>query len=327
MRTPTAADIHAKRAFDGTSWSPERREQGAINSYLSDMAAVRDEFEQWRTPENSDQMDEDLEYYRERYAAKYNAYLHAHSRVVSQMITGSGGWTGRMVRANQKRNDSCDNRMREFLDWEKKQLDRMRRRYNPRLMNRVISSGDPLAIEKLQDKIEKAEALQEIMKQANAIIRKTKLSDDEKINELVELEGISEADARKLLQPDFMKRLGFPSFALTNNNANIRRMKERIEELQRKKEVLDARDGDLTITYDVVEYVENKLEDRVQLIFDGKPSAEVRALCKRWGFRWSPTQGAWQRHLNGNGQYAAKQVIKELGAKPVETTEIAEEQA
>lgn len=30
------------------------------------------------------------------------------------------------------------------------------------------------------------------------------------------------------------------------------------------------------------------------------------------GFRWAPSQSAWQRHLNGNSEYSLKRVIEQL---------------
>lgn len=51
---------------------------------------------------------------------------------------------------------------------------------------------------------------------------------------------------------------------------------------------------------------------RVQLRFDGKPDDETRALLKRNGFRWAPSQGVWQRQLNDNGKYAAHRVMEVL---------------
>ena len=36
-------------------------------------------------------------------------------------------------------------------------------------------------------------------------------------------------------------------------------------------------------------------DNRVQILFPGKPSDEIRARLKSNGFRWSPTAGAWQR--------------------------------
>jgi hypothetical protein len=54
---------------------------------------------------------------------------------------------------------------------------------------------------------------------------------------------------------------------------------------------------------------------RIQLRFDDIPPAETREKLKRNGFRWSPSQKAWQRLLNQNGKYAAQSVLKDLGGK------------
>ena len=62
----------------------------------------------------------------------------------------------------------------------------------------------------------------------------------------------------------------------------------------------------------VVKLVENAEANRVQLIFPGKPSAEVRTKLKKSGFRWSPSEGAWQRQLNSSAVYWAKELVKEI---------------
>ena len=51
---------------------------------------------------------------------------------------------------------------------------------------------------------------------------------------------------------------------------------------------------------------------RVQLVFDGKPDNETRDLLKKNGFKWAPSQGAWQRQLNNAGKYAAHTVMNVL---------------
>ncbi len=63
-----------------------------------------------------------------------------------------------------------------------------------------------------------------------------------------------------------------------------------------------------------IRLVENKVLDRVQLIFPDKPSAEERAELKRHAFRWAPSAGAWQRQLTANGLRAAEVVLAKLAA-------------
>ena len=43
----------------------------------------------------------------------------------------------------------------------------------------------------------------------------------------------------------------------------------------------------------------------MQLIFEDKPDADTRQALKSEGFKWAPSQGAWQRQLNQNAIRAA----------------------
>jgi len=97
----------------------------------------------------------------------------------------------------------------------------------------------------------------------------------------------------------------YESFLLSNN-AEIRRLRARIEELE-QRQTAPAPEG---WTFNGGKVVMNREENRVQIIFDGKPDADIRTALKQSGFRWAPSQGAWQRMLNQNGIYAAKQVTE-----------------
>lgn len=170
-----------------------------------------------------------------------------------------------------------------------------------------ISSDDPEAVTKLRDKLAGLQQLQARMKAANAAIRKGG-TDDEKIARLVAV-GLNEMPAREALKPDFMGRIGFPDYALTNNNANIRRIKQRIEQL----EVAANAQPSAPQQFAGFKIVED--DNRVQIVFPGKPAAEVRAVLKSNGFKWSPSRNAWVRFLNNAGRAAAEyaaQKIREL---------------
>lgn len=58
--------------------------------------------------------------------------------------------------------------------------------------------------------------------------------------------------------------------------------------------------------------VYNFAEDRLQLLFDEIPSAEMRTRLKRNAFKWSPRNQAWQRQLTRNAELAARQVLNGL---------------
>ena len=71
----------------------------------------------------------------------------------------------------------------------------------------------------------------------------------------------------------------------------------------------EAEGTDLTINGEQVEVIRNKELMRLQLIFDGKPDADTRNKLKANGFKWAPSQGAWQRLLNDNAEHALKRMI------------------
>ena len=64
--------------------------------------------------------------------------------------------------------------------------------------------------------------------------------------------------------------------------------------------------------HDGYTYRENNEIMRVQFVFPGKPDDETRAMLKENGFRWAPSQGAWQRQLTANAKYAAHRVMEFL---------------
>lgn len=183
-----------------------------------------------------------------------------------------------------------------------------------------ISSDDPEALDKLAAKLAKKEANQVFMREANKVIRafyKAGVRDansgaywDRYLARLAEKTGRqwSAAEACAALQPDFAGRIGFADYQLSNNNAEISRIKKRIAQLERAAKA-EPKEAEYQGLCKVVENVE---ENRVQIIFDGKPSADVRSVLKSNGFRWSRYNMAWQRHLNNAGRWAAERVIKEL---------------
>jgi hypothetical protein len=117
-----------------------------------------------------------------------------------------------------------------------------------------------------------------------------------------------------LLQGDYMGRVGFADYVLTNNGANIRRMKERVAELTTRNAARAELTEDVEREVNGVRYIENTAAERIQLIFPGKPAESVRDLLKSYGFRWAPSEGAWQRQLTANGQAAAALILDKLGA-------------
>ena len=301
----------ARQAHAGTSFVPETRARQVQEDYVSYFEAIVAEFDAYDQPDDVREcMWKELEAYRSAYIVAYTDVLRAKSRCISTMITGASNFpTSRAQNAN----NTADRKTSEFLSWVVKSLARLRKKYDPKLIaNRPIETGDPEAITLTREKLQAAQALQDRMKKANRICR-SPLDNDAKISKLMAL-GWPQAVATQLLVPDdFTGRAGFAPFKLTNNNATIRRLKQRMaelekEELRRENPTEDVIVGDVIMT-------ENVAENRLQILFSEKPNEQMRSWLKSHGFVFSYKNDAWQRKLTENARNTGKLFMRshELG--------------
>jgi hypothetical protein len=182
--------------------------------------------------------------------------------------------------------------------------------------NEAISSDDPDAIEALKEKLQNLKASHEMMIQGNKIVRSKKLTDDQKIGELMKL-GLGETSAKLKLQPNCFKEIGFAKYEITNSGANIRNVEKRIEQLEkaRKDETTEIQIGDISIINSVE-------ENRIMVMFPGIPAESIRDYLKGRGFRWSPKNQAWQAYRSA--ALWIPEIVKMLTVMPayVNPTEI-----
>ena len=237
----------------------------------------------------------------ERYSKKMAENMNRASSIgcmcPSVMISGASNFP---VRKKEKQNQAQDKNYAEFMEIQKilEKIESIRRG------KWIIKSGDEDAIERLEEKLKNMKTLQETMKEANKAVRmKDSKNGDAKLKEL----GFSDEQIKELRTPDFCGRVGFPDYTLQNNNANIHRVEKRLKSLIAAKNA-----GTQETQCRFFRVVRNTEQMRLQLVFDDKPSQEVREALKSNGFRWAPSQSAWQRQLTGNAEYALQQVIKEL---------------
>lgn len=168
--------------------------------------------------------------------------------------------------------------------------------------NTAISSDDPEAIVKLKEKLAKLETQQEQSKTINKCVRKNDRAG------LIAM-GLSEVTVEKLFIPDFANRTGIPSYVLTNNSAEIRRLKKRIEEEQTKA---GQETSELTVAG--IRIVDSVEDNRFQIFFPGKPSEAIRSKLKQNGFRWASSVGAWMRNRVLRSDYLltfAREVVEQ----------------
>lgn len=288
-------------AHSGTSFVPEKRGKQRQAEYAATMMADYEKLKRYAdNPEKLKTLEEEFERYRAGYRKRTLAYLHSSSRLVSTMIAGPSNFPA--ARMN-KRGDVAHKRLNELCEYRERALRAIMKKLSPEL--RPIMSGDSDAITRLEEKISKAERTQAAMKAANAIVRKKPKNEPtpEKIAELMESLGCTESTANKLFVPDFCGRYGFADYELTNNNANIRRMKERLESITRNQATPESSTKGENATIE-----DSPADNRVRLFFPGKPDEGIRSKLKSNGFRWTPSLGCWQAYRNGNSITVAKTI-------------------
>lgn len=298
----TARLAKQMRSFD------DYKEGSATASYNAQCAEAAAILEKVKAKCATDEQRERAEYMYNRYcsvlAEAINRDNEIGTRCPSVLICGAGNFP---TRKKEKQIAAWDKNME---NWRKADhyLDMLKRAHTL-----AVKSDDPEVLDFLRAKLAGLEEAHALMVSANAYYRKNKT--------LKGFEGIPADTMAWITRPGVYLPGGrngdgsplafygkpFPTYELTNSNANIKRVKQRIETLEAvkaSKPIEEERDG--------YTYRENTEAMRVQLQFDGKPDDETRALLKRNGFRWAPSLGVWQRQLNDNGKYAAHRVMEVL---------------
>lgn len=243
-------------------------------------------------PTHHEKIDRLADTYARKLAENMNSDSAIGSRCPSVMIAGGSNFP---VRKKQKQVAAWE---RNNEEWKRIQglISKIRS-----VGTGGISGDDPNALEKLRAERDRLVKHQELMKAANAAIRmKDTEEGDRRLAEL----GFDAREIVELRKPDFAGRIGYPAYELSNNSANIRRYNGRIAELE-KRASEPAPEG---WEFDGGKVVINQEVNRVQIIFDGKPDPDVRSELKGEGFRWAPSQGAWQRQLTDNALRAVKRL-------------------
>lgn len=282
----------AKRAHEANSYS-DYKEGSATAEYqqcVDNAKKIADHQKNNVDSMHHEKIESLLIKYASRLAKNMNDRFSIDARVPSILITGGSNFP---VRKKEKQNDARDKNMKEWQEINDL-LDKIRS-----VGKGGISSDDPEAIKKLEMKLANLEKSQKVMKEVNAYYRKNKTLDgcpslsNDSVNELKK-----EMDSTWHTSPK-----PFETFMLSNNNAEIKRIKSRIEALKNKSE--QHFEG---WEFDGGKVEVNEETNRLCIYFDGKPDEAVRTKLKSNGFRWAPSVGAWQRQYTQNAIYSIKRI-------------------
>ena len=301
----TINEAAAKRAKDMNSFSDYK--QGSATAeyrhYVDEAVQLAERQKQRVDPMYHEKIDSLLDTYARKLAANMNKGYEIDARIPSILIAGGSNFP---TRKKEKQNAARDSNYREWQDIQGL-LDKIRSTGMG-----GISADDPQAVQKLEKKLESLEKAQETMKAVNAYYRKHKTLDGCPHLPPEELEKLK-AD---MASSWHLEDKPFATWALSNNSAEIRRVKDRIKSLSQQKEI-----GFAGWEFDGGKVEANTEANRLQIFFEDKPDEATREALKSNGFRWSPKAGAWQRQLTSNAYYAAdyvKAIAPLTGEKPTE---------
>lgn len=287
------------RAFNGTSFVPEKRAIQAQEDYrLSCEKRLEELLNAAKIEEAKEVAIAEAEKINAIAANLLNDYYQRRSNCTSAMITGSSGYNNRRA---EKANRSADRVLDRYNELMPKLMKRAFKRINPN--SGAIMAGDDNAVERLKAEIAVLEDRQERMKAVNKILRSKKLSDEEKRKQVFELlPKLSEPAFLEMSNPRYSYyKSGFQGFELTNNGANMRRLKDRLVAIERAKatedQVLDKPWGRVEVCH---------ADNRVRVFHDETPEADIRKYLKSNGFRWTPSLTCWQAYINDRSLNIAK---------------------
>lgn len=280
-------------AFDGISWRPE-----------SHIAATRREFASYI--EKYRQASAPLPDAAERQAAfesglakHFNAWLAKMSSCLSCWITGPARFNVRRAEARNK----SEHEARQALNaWIEKQFKRLRLDTDSAAGRGPIRSDAPNAPEQLQKKIDLETQTHALEVAYNKAARKGKEARDKWLSDILPQ---APADIRALFMRlyekyDCQKYGTFPAYHLQLENANIKRLRERLADIEKKRAAAsEAADVE---TPDGVRIERDGTANRLRIYYPDKPDSDTRARLKAAGFRWAPSVGAWQNYLNRSAE-------------------------
>lgn len=288
----------ARRAYAGTSFSPEKRARGQQDAYLSTLQETYDALKGNAETEQQQRFLKDkMEWFRRNLVRKTNAMLDASSRTMSTMIAGPANFP---TEQNRKRMATYDKRMQELLSFPDEFIKRTRKGLKALRSESQVVSED---WNRLQKSL---------------------------IGSIATVKGIDSGEIRGTARPLIVANaVGKIERQLENGNIEVaRQAMDFIAEQNKKldKPFITTRHGlwakvasaekkvpetgsDTVAKYAGAEVVDNKGAEKVQILFDEKPGEDLRNELKKSGWRWSPKNSAWQRKNTAAGMASAKKIL------------------
>ena len=283
----------AYRAFYWTSFDPEKRGERTLK-------------------EHEDQLNNDLqnmpESETERYIRNYKKYfsewLSAHSNCASSAIAGGSGFN---VSRAEKANNRQHAKYEQFIKWREKAL---------RAIARKIEENKPAE----QKRNEEWGRLENAILESAAVIHGLNTGLESGYNKALFVSSIygnvetyaKRGDVEMVEKAincirHFNETIGV---VITERHKFFKLLE--VAEANKERNTDNQNRENNEFPFQGGKIIQNWAENRLQILFDEKPSREIIDLLKKNAFRWSPRFGVWQRQNTNNAVFAVKKILEEL---------------
>ena len=269
----------AYRAYSNLSFDPEKRASQTVLDFEAEL--------------NSDCLnipETEREAYIKGYTSHLFAWLGAMSNCYSVMITGGANF-------NNSRHDRMNNRERakydEFVEWRTNALKSIAKRTEAAM---PVEQRTNERWDKLKKEISQKIEWGSVPNCVSMIERLAYNGEIDLVNNCLAL--ITEYNNTHS-QPFVTSRHKLWSFPEIAAKANV------------KSEEKQGKDDEESIINNV-RVIKNFQADRIQLFFDGKPDYSTISNLKHAAFKWSPSNGCWQRQLTNNAISATERLLKTI---------------
>lgn len=280
-------------AHNGTSFDPEKRGRQLIEGYEETLT------------QDLKRIESATEEVKQRYIGGFikhlSRYLHARSRIVSPMISGGSNFPVRRMLKYGSWEDSAYKYFNEYREKAIKGIQRKIEQDKPQSQkdNEAWKRIERELLGKIATIIDIDEGRNNYSSRALFVSNLTGM-----IKRMAQNGRIDHV--RKSIELINKINLTTKKPIVTANNSIFslvqvaEETKEKQEEVKNKEnKTFDFVGGQVIINYEI---------DRVQIKHDSKPSYEVIQQLKKAAFKWSPSQGVWQRQLTMNAVSASNQI-------------------
>lgn len=269
----------AYRAYLNISFNPKKRAESIVT-----------ESEQELNNDLQTMPEEEKTRYIENYTSHLFAWLGAMANCYSAMITGGSNFNNAR---HEKMNNREHKKLKEFLEWRENALKSIAKKIE---YNKPTEQKNAEKWERLHKELSQKIKWGSVANLVSMVERLAYNGEIELVNNSLELVRKYNSEHPKPFITDRHKFWTFGDIA-----KNKAEQMNKLKNSENKEETIKD-----------VRIVHNTDLDRIQLFFPDKPDFDTISKLKRNAFKWSPSNGCWQRQLTQNAIYSTQNIIESL---------------